>query len=184
MSFFSRLFSGKPGHPAAPTTARAPGPKVVSHSVAGTSYRQEAIGAMGIKNPDYLLTKRELLKKWPYGVTVYEYIFDPQRVSLAPEPDNPKDPRAIRVLLDGVHVGYIKAGSCAHIHRLIREGRIVAIEPKIIGGKYKAVYSYEVGARRPDDFELEKGETPISVRLEIAELPAAGEGGSVNPVRP
>lgn len=157
MGLFSRLFGRKQAEPTAPVKAAST--KVVSHKVAGTSYRQEAILGLGEKNPDYNLTKRELLKRWPEGVTVYEYTFDPQRVDLVPEPDNPEDPKAIKVLLDGVHVGYIKAGSAAHIHRLIRENRIEAIEPRIIGGKYKAVYEY-----------VDKGETTIGVRLDITEL--------------
>lgn len=158
MGFLSRLFSIKV-EPA--PQAKVPGAKVVSHKVAGTSYRQEAIRAMGRKNPDYNLTKKELLKRWPDGVTVYEYTFSPKKAELVPEPENPHDPKAIKVLVDGVHVGYIKAGSCAHIHKLIRENRIQKIEPSIIGGKYKAVYDY-----------VENDETPIGVRLDITELPA------------
>ena len=157
MGFLSRLFSRVQAQPAEP--GYSPDVKVVSHKVAGTSFRQEAIKAMGEKNPDFDLTKRELLKLWPDGVTVYEYVFDPQRVDLVPEPENPEDPNALKVVLDGVHVGYIKAGSCAHIRRLIREGRIEQIEPRIIGGKYKAVYDY-----------VDKGETPFGVRLDITEI--------------
>lgn len=166
MGFFSRLFSRKQEEPPkqvapakAPST-KAPSPKMVSHKVAGTSYRQEALQTMGEKNPDYNLTKKELLKRWPEGVTVYEYNFHPQKAELVPEPDNPHDPKAIKVLVDGVHVGYIKAGSCAHIHKLLRENRIQSIVPKIIGGKYKMVYEY-----------VEKGEDTIGVRLDITELP-------------
>lgn len=166
MGFFSRLFSRKqeePPKPVAPaptSSAKPSGPKMVSHKVAGTSYLQEALLAMGEKNPEYTLNKRELLKRWPDGVTVYEYNFRPQKAELVPEPDNPHDPKAIKVLVDGVHVGYIKAGSCAHIHKLLRENRIQSIVPRIIGGKYKAVYEY-----------VDKGEDTIGVRLDITELP-------------
>lgn len=163
MGFFSRLFSRKQAQPAAPVPAPAPAPsvKVVSHKIAGTSYHQKELQAMGTLNPDFPLTKRELLKLWPEGVTVYEYTFSPQLAELVPEPENPEDPKAIKVLIDGVHVGYIKSGSCAHLHRLIREDRIERIEPKIIGGKYKAVYEY-----------VDKGTTPLGVRLDITERPA------------
>lgn len=163
MGLFSRLFSRNQPEP-------VPSTKVVSHGVAGINYYQKGIQSLGEKNPDYELNKRELLKRWPKGVTVYEYTFDPQRVDLIPEPDNPKDPKAIKVLLDCVHVGYIKAGSCAHIHRLIRENRIESIEARILGGKYKAVFSYDAKARHPDDFDFEKGTTPLCVRLDITEI--------------
>lgn len=169
MGIFSRLFSRN----AEPTTpAKAPGAKVVAHKVAGTNYRQKELLAMGQINPDYELDKRGLLKRWPKGVTVYEHTFNPKKAELVPEPENPHDPKAIKVLVDGVHVGYIKAGSCAHIHRLIRENRILRIEPEIFGGKYKSVYSYDAEARRSEDFELEKGSSPFGVSLEITELPA------------
>lgn len=166
MGIFSLLFPRKQEQPP------APGAKVVSHSVAGTSYRQEAILAMGRKNPDYALTKKELLKRWPKGVDVYEYTFSPKKAELVPEPENPHDPKAIKVLVDGVHVGYIKAGSCAHFHKLIRENRIQKIEPKILGGKSKSLYSYDADAKHSEDFELEKSSAPFGVRLEITELPA------------
>lgn len=153
MGLFSRLFSRKQPEP-----VPAPDVKVVSHKIAGTSYRQKELQAMGEKNPDFALTKKDLLKRWPQGVTVYEYTFQPQRAYLVPEPENPEDPNAIKVVIDGVHVGYIKAGSCAHIRRLMRESRIEKIEARIIGGKYKAVYDY-----------VDKGETPFGVRLDIME---------------
>lgn len=152
MGLFSRLFSRKPQQAPAPST------KVVSHKIAGTSFHQEELLAMGEKNPDFELTKKDLLKRWPQGVTVYEYTFQPRRAYLVPEPENPEDPNAIRVVIEGVHVGYIKAGSCAHIRRLMRESRIEKIEARIIGGKYKAVYEY-----------VDKGDTPLGVRLDITE---------------
>lgn len=168
MGLFSSLFSRK-------TQPAEPAPEVVvkSHGVAGTNYRQKELLAMGRINPDYALDKRGLLKRWPKGVTVYEYNFDPQQAELVPEPENPHDPKAIKVLVDGIHVGYIKAGSCAHFHKLLRENRIHKITPRIMGGKYKAVFSLDASARKPEDFDFEKGTTPICVRLEIAEIPVA-----------
>jgi hypothetical protein len=168
MGLLSRLFSHdkEPQKP-----AKKPGVRVVSHTVAGTSYRQKEIQAMGKINPDYALDKRGLLKRWPQGVTVYEYTFSPKKAELVPEPENPHDPKAIKVLVDGAHVGYIKAGSCSHIHKLLRENRIQSIKPSIIGGKYKELFSFDQNARRSEDFELEKGSSPFGVRLEIAEIP-------------
>lgn len=177
MGLLSRLFSRKqeePPKPAAPVSTpseKPSGPKTVRHTVVGTNYRQDTLLAMGVKNPDYNLNKRELFKRWPDGVTVYEYTFSPRKAELVPEPDNPHDPKAIKVLIDGQHVGYIKAGSCAHIHKLLRENRIQSIKPQIIGGKSKALYSLDADARRVEDYEFEKNETAIGVRLEITELP-------------
>ena len=170
MGIFSRLFAKKQTQQAAPIPAA--NTKVVGHGVVGTSYRQKEIQAMGRINPDYALDKRSLVKRWPDGVAVYEYTFSPKKAELVPEPENPHDPKAIKVLVDGVHVGYIKAGSCAHLHRLIRENRIQKIEPKIYGGKYKSLYcfdEYDRRAGKSSGYELEKDEAPFCVRLEITE---------------
>lgn len=167
MGFLSSLIA-RITAPTAP--AEAPNTRTKAHGVAGIDYHQKDLQAMGKKNPAYDLNKRDLLKRWPAGVTVYEYTFSPKKAELVPEPDNQKDPKAIKVLVDGVHVGYIKAGSCAHFHRLIRENRIQKIEPKIFGGRYKAVFSLDACARHPEDFDFEKGTALIGVRLEITEL--------------
>lgn len=169
MGLFSRLFSRKKAEP-----EKVPGAKVVGHTVAGTSHHQDALQAMGKKNPGYSLTKRELVKRWPNGITVYEYTFSPKKAELVPDPGNEYNPKAIKVFIDGQHVGWIKDGSCAHIHKLLRENRIQSIVPKIIGGKSKSIYchdEYSIRERRVGDYEFEKDETTIGVRLEITELP-------------
>lgn len=167
MSILSRIFGKK-----APEPAKSPAPKKpISHKVAGTSYRQDAIRAMGKKNPDFALTKRDLFKRYR-GEPVHEYIFSPRTAELVPEPDNPHDPKAIKVLVDGVHVGYIKAGSCAHIHKLLQEDRIERIESSIFGGKCKYLCSYDADAKRLEDYDLEKDEAPFGVRLNIVEKKA------------
>jgi hypothetical protein len=144
--------------------------KTARHKVAGTSYRQAAIKAMGTKNPAYALTKAELFKR---GLQeVYEYTFQPKKAELVPEPENPEDPNAIKVLVDGVHVGYIKSGSCAHIHKLIREGRIEKIEPQIVGGKSKYLCTYDAGAKSLNDYTLEKNDASFGVQISITEKKA------------
>lgn len=165
MGLFSLLFPRKK------EPAKTAGAKTVYHKVSGTSRRQKELLAMGKKNPDYALTKRELVKKWPEGVTVYEYKFSPKKAELVPDPDNEHNPKAIKVLVDGVHVGYIKDGSCAHIHKLLRENRLQSVTAQIVGGKYKELYSLDQDARKVEDYEFEKDETTIGVRLAITELP-------------
>lgn len=38
---------------------------------------------------------------------------------LVPDPENPKDPRAVAVFVDGLHVGYMERGDAKHYHRQI-----------------------------------------------------------------
>ena len=137
--------------------------KEETHKVAGVSFRQDAIKALGVKNPDYAKTKRVLQDEGLVDEWVYEYDFAPQKVELQPEPDNPHDPKAIKVVVDGTLIGYIKAGSCAHIHKLLREDRILRIACFIGGGKRKMIIEDEDDGKRV----LEQDEIPFMARLTI-----------------
>ena len=137
--------------------------KEETHKVAGTSFRQDAIKAMGVENPDFTETKKALVDAGLTDEWIYEYIFAPQKVELQPEPDNPHDPKAIKVIVDGTHIGYIKAGSCAHVHKLLETDRIVQISCFIGGGKSKRIAEDEDDGR----YVLERDETPFHARLTI-----------------
>ena len=149
---------------AEPPKPTIPGQKEETHKVAGTSFRQDAIKAMGVKNPDFAETKQTLQDEGLTDEWIYEYIFAPQKVELQPEPDNPHDPKAIKVVVDGTHIGYIKAGSCAHIHKLLEADRIVRISCFIGGGKSKILSQDEDDDER---YTLERDETPFFARLTI-----------------
>ena len=172
MGILSAIFKKKAPEPVKPAATKKAAPKpekkVSHHNVAGTSFHQAEIKAMGTKNPDYALTKSALFKRDPDAV-VYEYTFSPKKAELVPEPENPHDPNAIKVLVDGVHVGYIKAGSCARIHKLLREGRIEKIEPEVFGGRSKYLCSYDTDSKRLSDYDLEEDEGPFGVQLSITE---------------
>lgn len=107
------------------------------HHVAGTSYRQKDIKSLGIENCDYSLTKKEIEEIYFEDDQIYELDFIVDKVELIEEPTNEHDPNAIKVVIDGVHVGYIKKGSCAHVKKLMRENKIEKLEADIHGGKYK-----------------------------------------------
>ncbi len=164
----------KPAQVAAKTPPEATRPRSVSakaqpvgkeetHKVAGVSFRQDAIKAMGVENPDFTATKKTLQDEGLTDEWIYEYVFAPQKVELQPEPDNPHDSKAIKVVVDGTHIGYIKAGSCAHIHKLLESDRILRISCFIGGGKSKILSQDEDAGR----YVLERDETPFHARLTI-----------------
>ena len=164
----------KPATPA-PTPAPIPTPatiknepqtKVERHKVTGTSYHLDAIQAMGVYNYDYDKNKRELIEDGLTGERIWQTDFFPRVTTLEPEPDNPQDPKAIKVVVDGVHIGYIKAGSCAHIHKVIREGRLESVKCEIKGGKYKIVLE-DFDEDGDSVYELEKDDVPIYADLYI-----------------
>lgn len=137
-----------PAPTAAPTSSPAKpqertAPKTEHHNVAGTSFRREALLSFGVKNVDYTKTKRELIEDGLIGERIYQTDFYATRVELVPEPDNPQDPKAIKVVVDGKHIGYIKKGSCAHVRKLIDEGSIQSMRCEIKGGRYKVLLEEE-----------------------------------------
>ena len=139
------------------------------YKVAGLNYHMDSIMDMAEENEDYSLKKKELVE---FGMTdqrIWKYEFSPYETELVPEPDNPEDPKAIKVIVNGVHIGYIKAGSCAHLLKVIREDRIIEIDCDIYGGPYK--YVSEVWDDHKEDFtyNLEKAEVAYGAKLTIKE---------------
>lgn len=113
--------------------------KKESHKVAGVTHHMDAFYALRKENYDYKMTKREIIDCGMTDERIWQYEFYPEKTELVPEPGNPYDPHAIKVMVDGQHIGYIKKGSCAHVHNLIKSGLIEKISVEIGGGKYKFI---------------------------------------------
>lgn len=109
------------------------------YKVAGTSYRQDAFEKIGIANPDYSLTKQEILSAGREGEHFDKYLFDPLPAALAKDPDNSHGTHAVKVLLGGEHVGYIPSDFSEHVTRLMDNGQITEIDAEVVGGPYKYV---------------------------------------------
>lgn len=156
-----------PTTPPAKTEIEASPPKphyiTENHRVAGVSHYQQAIMSLAVENVEYDYTKKELEENSFEDEKVWKYEFYPSKVELVEEPDNPHDHKAIKVVIDGEHVGYIKSGSCAHVKNLLNSGRIKDITADIMGGPYKFLYydDYE------EEYELEREETGIHIDLHI-----------------
>ena len=139
-----------------------------THKVAGLSYRQDAVLRLALENLDYQKTKKELVDEGLISERVYEYDFYPGKVDLVPEPDNPHDPNAIKVVVDGHHIGYIKAGSCARIRKLLEKDLIEKMYIEMGGGKYKYI-SVDYNENGDEKYYLEKGDVPYYAHLKILE---------------
>lgn len=141
---------------------------VKKYKVAGVTHYVDNIMALAEEDPDYDMSKRELIAEDRVQERVWKYFFAPQKVELIPEPDNPHDLNAIKVVVDGVHVGYIKSGSCAHLRKVMDLGGIVDIDCQIGGGPYKFV-SMEYDENGKEVYTLDKDETHLFVHLAITE---------------
>ena len=140
------------------------GPKKETHKVAGVSYHQDEIKSLGTKNPDYSKTRQAIQDAGQLGKWISEYKFSPRQVELIPEPDNPysENGTAIKVVVDGVHIGYVDNESSQHVNDLLDDDRIAKISCSINGGNKKR---YVLDGE--DDYVLEHDDFLFWARLTI-----------------
>jgi len=130
----------------------------------------DAIMALAQENPDYDLTKREIIDDDLTDERIYQYTFTDGPVELVDDPDNEHDPNAIKVLIAGQHIGYIKRGSTGRVHNLQRAGRVLGVTAEIYGGKYKVVTCDE-DYDGTEHYDLIKDETEYGAAIEILVRP-------------
>ena len=140
------------------------------HRIVGVDDRVKEVMSLAVLNPNYKMTKKQLIAAGLVDQSVYEYNFSPAKAELVPEPDNPYDPKAIKVIVEGRHIGYIKSGSCAHIHKLLQADQIADITCQIGGGRYKRVsvlgqVEYEKHVEK--DYDFESDTAPFSATVAI-----------------
>ena len=146
--------------PSTPAPKAKPSTTTERVHVRGVDKYASNVKAVAWENPDYDLTKKELIEQCP-DEKVWQYTFD-VKGELVPEPDNAYDPNAIMVQANGLCIGYVPKGSTAHIRKLMESGRIQSMRLDIGGGKYKAVYEVE-----DDKYEMDRDERPFSAVLEL-----------------
>jgi hypothetical protein len=139
-----------------------------TYKIAGLNYRVEVLKQMAVENDDYQKTKKELIDDGLISERVFQYDFYPGKIELIPEPDNPHDPNAIMVVVDGHHIGYIKAGSCARVRKMLEKGLIEKMRIEMGGGKYKYI-SVDYNENGGEKYYLEKSDSPYYAHLKILE---------------
>lgn len=158
-----KIKTPKQSSPAAPCSAT-----VNTYHATGMEYRMESLLRISVENTDYSKSQKSLITEGLVGERVWELEFYPHKVELIPEPDNPYDPNAIKVVVDGEHIAYIKKGSCAHLLKLIRDGRIEKIECVIGGGNFKYIQE-DWDEDGESSYTLVKESIPYYVLLRITE---------------
>lgn len=150
---------------AANAAAAKPHAEFERHKVAGTTYHLDAIMELAEDNPDYDMTQREIIDAGMEEERIYQYTFPDSPVELVDDPDNEQDPNAIKVLVAGQHIGYIKRGSTGRIHKLQRSGRVLGITAEIYGGRYKVVRSVE--EYQTQHYEMDRDESNYGAAIEL-----------------
>lgn len=130
--------------PAAPEPEKDPY-KYYSFKVAGISfYEKDIINTLAIENDDYDMTKKEIVDAYMTDEDIYKYMVQIDEIELDPEPDNPHDPNAIKVIADGVHIGYVPAKSTKKIRQLLEKHPEVMCN--VYGGPSKIVFEESDGS--------------------------------------
>ena len=149
---------------------KAMGVESQNYVVVGTQYHEKDITKLGTPNPDYNMTKRDIIDCCMTDEFIWKFSFNPISVQLVPEPTNPHDSNAIKVVIDGSHVGYIRARECNLLHGLIENNRIHNINASITGGPYKSV-NEDYNDSGKEVYTLERGSDDYSIELEIETTP-------------
>lgn len=150
---------------AAKAAAAKPHAEFERHKVAGTTYHLDAIMELAEDNPDYDMTQREIIDAGMEEERIYQYTFPDSPVELVDDPDNEQDPNAIKVLVAGQHIGYIKRGSTCRIHKLQRSGRVLGVTAEIYGGRYKIVRCVE--EYQMQHYEMDRDESLYGAAIEL-----------------
>lgn len=145
-------------------------PKYKSYlfKVAGISRRQRDItDNLMTESYDYGLSKKELVEIGMIDERIYKY--DPIMLDaeLVPEPDNPKDPNAIKVIVDDILLGYVPADETEKVKKLLDTKQIQAVSCEFYGGPYKIItedYDYD---KDKEVYNVEKESQYIGAEVTI-----------------
>lgn len=103
--------------------------------VVGTSYRKNDISSVMSGNRLYNLPDDAFMKKIAQGENIYRFKYRKADAVLVPEPTNPHDANAIKVMVDDIQVGYIPAEHCAELKKKL--GKVKSSRVEIYGGDYR-----------------------------------------------
>lgn len=111
--------------------------KIYKISVAGPDYHQKALASLMTEaNPDYKLTKTEMLDEYDLEDRIYQYEISECELQIWHEPGNQYDPAALQVFADGVFIGYVPQGNLPVLSSLARMPGL-EMHVEIYGGKFR-----------------------------------------------
>lgn len=105
--------------------------------VAGLHYHKTAVRSLSRANPEW----RKISPPEDGCKKIYRYRYINKPIELVPEPTNKHDSNAIKVLINGHHVGYIGASDNCHVNDILRSRDIKYTSAYVRGGEYALVYS-------------------------------------------
>lgn len=113
-----------------------------SFEAVGVEYRLDNLLSVSQSSRSFNYPDEVFLEKYSDGRNIFKYFFNNSIGTLEPEPDNPHDKNAIKVMLDGVHIAYVPAALCLDVSRLLNSGYTPVV--KVKGGPFKKVENGQV----------------------------------------
>lgn len=144
------------------------------HRIVGLEHRKANVMKLAKESPLYKLDKAAILRQGLVETYIHKHTFANEPAELVQEPENPHDPNAIKLVVAGQHIGYIKAGSCAHLNKVIAEGRVEKVLCRIYGGPYKGVFqdydeTLDAGFKGKPTYRMETGTEDIRAEIRVIE---------------
>lgn len=146
-----------------------PESEVKTYRVAGVEHYLDNLLSMMQPNYLYAYKKQELIDICHTSEPIYKQTVPTDQLELVPEPTNPHDPNAIKVLLNGKLVGYIPAADCPHVLEVLENERALSIVCTVEGGKYKMVDEDYDCIKDKSTYKMETGEDPYGITIYIRE---------------
>ncbi len=94
-------------------------------------------------DPKFDLSTKELLEKGYADKRVYRFYSDykADEITLEPEPKNPVDKNAVKIILDGKFFGYVNKDDAPKIKQLLKKGIITDLHLHNHGGPVRKIFS-------------------------------------------
>lgn len=148
----------------------------IKFTVHGEYYHQEAIKSIAKENPDFKLSRKEILSKYEDGSIIHQYEFKINNVDFEAEPTNPYDPEAIKVFFNDAHIGYIRKGGTENFRRYAQGENIKKTTGFLHGGPYKIISTGGDGKRHVNT-EFEAYDAEFKIEVEKAPERPSKSGG-------
>lgn len=136
-------------------------------NVAGVSFRNKEILSIAEENSDYEFTKREIIEYGMVGERIYRNYTLLPAIDLVPEPDNPHDPNAIKVVCQGVHIGYVPREFVDKVRDIYQTHNDAAAGGTISGGDYKVLYEDYDPEKDKDVYTMKRGTDILYVEVVV-----------------
>ena len=118
-------------------------------------------------NPEYDYSKANMIEHCVADVPIYKWTPKALPVALAPDPNNPYDPNAVRIEVAGILIGYIPKDACKKVLEYIKTNRIMSAVYNATGGAYKTLVEDYDPLTDKSQYTVETGRAELSAEVYI-----------------